>query len=364
MNEVGKKATESGVKEKVNIKKKEVSTKKKEVSTKKKDVSTKKKEVKPPSKVQKQVKTKDLYKLNLSHSGVIKTCISIRRDKKNWVTEHAKDYSFAMFNKRILRTFLTEILLAKGYKAIQARLFVDIIVKDLKIKTHYNLISLLRGYVDDLEFRNRINFFIDRDINKARDILEKYMLEFKYKSTVLDANYSKVEYMSMVLNYLLNTMYKIRKYGLKEGKKLNVTRGINGVIKDLCAKEYNNYIYFFLFFDNSKPTLKACKKVEAARKTDKYEKVVKDNGVIYNAEVTLADYETLFNLFVIKRMNKELYDKILDIARGKFDKYIKNKCLPFECLQIVIDDIMNGGVSYKLDNDLALYKISYEEILK
>ena len=360
---MGKKATESGAKEKVNNEKKEVSAKKKEVSNKKKEVSNKKKEVKPPSKTTKQVKVKDLYKLNLSHSGVIKTCISIRKDKKNWITEHAKDYSLATFNKRILRTFLTEIMLAKGYKATQARLFVDIIVKDLKIKTHYNLISLLRGYVDDLAFRNRINFFIDRDINKTRDMLEKYMLEFKYKSTALDTNYSKVEYMSMVLNYLLNTMYKVRKYGLKEGKKLNVTKGINGVIKDLCAKEYNNYIYFFLFFDNSKPTLKACKKVEAARKTDKYEKVVKDNGVIYNAEITFADYETLFNLFVIKRMNKELYDKILDVSRGKFDKYIKNKCSPFECLQIILDDIMDSWVSFKLDNDLALYKISYSEII-
>ena len=330
----------------------------------KEKVANKKKEVKPPSKVRKQVKMKDLYKLNLSHSGVIKTCISIRRDKKNWITEHAKDYSLATFNKRILRTFLTEIFLAKGYKTTQARLFVDIIVKDLKIKTHDNLISLIRGYVDDLAFRNRINFFIDRDINKTRDMFEKYMLEFKYKSTALDVNYSNVEYMSVILNYFLNTLYKIRKYGFKEGKKLNVIRGINGVIKDLCAKEYNNYIYFFLFFDNSKPTLKACKKVEAARKTNNYEKVVKENGVIYSAETTLADYETLFNLFVIKRMNKELYDKILDIARGKYDKYIKNKCSPFECLQIVIDDIMNSGVSYKLDNDLALYKISYEEILK
>lgn len=322
-----------------------------------------KKEVKPPNKIIKQVKVKDMYKLNLSHKGVVKTCISIRKDKKNWITERAADYSQAMFNKRILRTFLTEILLAKGYKTNKARLFVDIIVKDLKIKTHYNLISLLRGYVDDLYFRNRINFFIDRDINKTRDMLEKYMLEFKYKSTSLDTNYSKVEYMSIILNYFLNTIYKIRKYGLKEGKKLNVTKGINGVIKDLSAREYNNYIYFFLFFDESKPSLRACKKVEANRKSDKYECVKKENGVIYDSETNLKGYETLFNLFVIKKMNKELYERIIDTAMGKFDIYIKNKCSPFDCIQIVIDDMMDSWTSYRLDNDLALYKISYEEVL-
>ena len=357
---VGKKSDTS--EKKANATEKSTGAKKK-VSTSEKKSSAKKKEVKPPNRVIKTEKVKDMYKLNLSHSGVIKTCISVRKDKKNWITERASEYSLTNFNKRILRVFLTEILLAKGYKTIKAKLFVDIIVNDLKLSTHYSLISLLRGYVDDLAFRNRINFFIDRDINKTRDMLEKYMLEFKYKSNALDANYSKQEYMSMILNYLLNTLYKIRKYGLKEGKKLTVTRGINGVIKDLCAKEYNNYIYFFLFFDNSKPTLKVCKKVEASRKTDKYEEVTKENGVIYDSEITIADYETLFNLFVIKKMNKELYAKIIDTARGQFEKFIINKCSPFECLQIVLDDTMDNWVSYKLDNDLALYKISYSEVI-
>lgn len=304
-----------------------------------------------------------MYKLNLSHSGVVKTCISVRKDKKNWVTVKAKDYSVAVFNKRILRVFLTEIMLAKGYKTTQARLFVDIIVKDLKIKTHYGLLSLLRGYVDDLEFRNRINLFIDRDINKTRDMLEKFMLEFQFKSTALDVNYSKQEYMAVVLNYFLNTLYKIRKYGLKNSKKVVVTRGINGVIKDLCAKEYNGNIYFFLFYDNSKPTLKACKKADALKGSEDADKIRKELGIIYDGDLTFFNYEVLFNLFVIKRMNKCLYEKIVDTAMGKFEKYVVNNCSPFECLQITLDEIMNTWTSYKLDKDLALYKYNYEDIL-
>ena len=324
---------------------------------------SKQKEVKPPSKVQKRTKVKDMYKLNLSHSGVVKTCISVRKDKKNWVTVKAKDYSMALFNKRILRVFLTEIMLAKGYKTNQAKLFVDIIVKDLKIKTHYGLLSLLRGYVDDLEFRNRINLFIDRDINKTRDMLEKFMLEFQFKSTALDVNYSKQDYMAVVLNYFLNTLYKIRKYGLKNSKKIVVTRGINGVIKDLCAKEYNGNIYFFLFYDNSKPTLKACKKADALKGSENADKIRKELGIIYDSDLTFFNYEVLFNLFVIKRMNKRLYEKIVDKARGNFEKYVANNCSPFECLQITLDEIMNTWTSYKLDKDLALYKYNYEEIL-
>ena len=124
---------------------------KKKVSTSEKKSSAKKKEVKPPNRVIKTEKVKDMYKLNLSHSGVIKTCISVRKDKKNWITERASEYSLTNFNKRILRVFLTEILLAKGYKTIKAKLFVDIIVNDLKLSTHYSLISLLRGYVDEAE---------------------------------------------------------------------------------------------------------------------------------------------------------------------------------------------------------------------
>ena len=324
---------------------------------------SKKRDVKPPSKVQKQVRVKDMYKLNLSHSGVIKTCISVREDKKNWVTVKAKDYSLSVFDKRILRVFLTEIMLAKGYKTTQAKLFIDIIVKDLKIKTHYDLLSLLRGYVDDIDFRNRINLFIDKDANKTRDILEKFILEFKFKSTALDTNYSKQEYMAIVLNYLLNTLYEIRKYGLKNSKKIIVSRGVNGVIKDLCAKEHNGNIYFFLFYDNSKPTLRACKKAEAVKGSEDADKINKELGIIYDSNLTFFNYEVLFNLFVIKRMNKLLYEKVIEIARGKFEKYIGNSCSPFECLNITIDELMSNWASYRLDKDLALYKINYGEIL-
>lgn len=320
--------------------------------------------VKPPSKVQKTVRLKDMYKLNLSHSGVIKTCISVRKDKKNWVTEHGSDYSLTVFNSRILRTFLTEIMLAKGYRVTKARLFVDILVRDLKMTTHESLITILRGYIDDLAFRNRLNFFIDRDVNTTREMILNYMLEVKYKSTVLDAMYSKQEYMQLILNYLLPTLYKIRKFALKEGKKTNVTRGITGVIKDLSAKEYNGSVYFFLTYDNSKPTLKACKKIEAAKKTGATDIVAKEYGVYYSADNTLNAYETLFNLFVIKKMNKELYERILDRAMIKVQSYINNDCTPFDCLQIEVDNTMDNCNSCKLDNDLAIYKVPMEDVLK
>lgn len=292
----------------------------------------------------------DPYKLNLSHSRIVSTCMSIRNDEKNWVTEKADGYSISVFRKRVFRAFVLELMTAKGYKSVAARLRADEVVKVLKLNGYNTLLTILNGYVRDKEFRDLLNYNIDRDLERVEHILNYYVVEFRSKSLALDTNYTKVQEMEMTLTYLLDTLYEIRKYGLEYDNKIVINRGINSVLKDIGCKEYSGSYYFFHSW--IKPTVRECRRTPLLR--------LLSEGSVYSVEpITNMGYNTLINLLTLKKMNKDLYNEVIELAMYDMSDYLyqSTKNFPLELYEMAIDIVVHDHENCcNFDSDCAMYK--------
>lgn len=359
-----KETKESGVLETADVKKSKTkakkSTSKAKVDTSAKSkvdtnakskVDTKKIKTTKTSSPKKPKKPVDPYKLNLSHARVAQTCYKVRNEEKNWVTEYGDSYSITLFRKRIFKVILSEIMLAKGYKSVDARLRAEAILPGINLKSYSTILTFMYAYIYDIEFRDMFNYNIDRNIHKVLNAIQFYTVDYKPKITMLESNYSKVSEMKVVLTYLFEVLFIIRKYGLMTGKQLIITRGTNSVLKDICCKEFKEHYYFF--HRGSKLSIVPCRKMDITQYTD--------TGSIYSCVdiVNQINYNTLIRLLTLKKMCKDAYDDTIKLSElHMIDYLVGNKInTPFSLYDMSITTVVNEfGNTCKFDKEITFYR--------
>lgn len=315
------------------------------------EVATKKAKTAKTLSPKKPKKPVDPYRLNLSHAKVAQTCYNVRSKEKNWVTEHGESYSITLFRKRIFKVILTEIMLAKGYKSVDARLRAEAILPGINLKSYSTILTFMYAYIYDAEFRDMLNYNIDRNIHKVLNAIQFYTVDYKPKITMLESNYSKVSEMKVVLTYLFEVLFIIRKYGLMFGKQSTVTRGTNSVLKDIRCKEFKEHYYFF--HRDSKLSIIPCRKMDITQYTD--------TGNIYSCIdiVNQANYNTLIRLLTLKKMCKDAFDDTIKLAElHMIDYLIGNKInTPLSLYDMSVTTVVNEfGNTCKFDKEISFYR--------
>lgn len=336
MTTIGKKTTDK----KTIVNKKSVADKNLDINTS--DVSTKV--------VSKPKKVSDPYKLNLSHARVVQTCYKVRNEDKNWVTEHGADYSITLFRKRIFKVILTEIMLSKGYKSAEARLKAEAILPGIDFKSYSALISTMYAYIYDPKFRSLLNYNIDRNIYKILNLIKFNNVDYKPKITLLDTNYSKVAEMKMVLSYLFDVLFEIRKQGILNSKQSVITRGTNTILKEIGVKEYKEHYYFF--HRGSRVSIVPCRKMDITQYTD--------DGNIFSCidTVSQSNYSIVIDLLVLKKISKEAFADLIELVDLHMIDYLTSNKIntPLSLYEMALSIVVSQfGKDCMFDKEVNLY---------
>lgn len=242
-------------------------------------------------------------KLNLSHSKIFETC-------KEVVNNGVDINNMKYFRKQMLKAFISELLISTGYKAYGIRG----IAKDIQshICCNEQAFSIIFGFARDACFRDAIYRALEFNTFKEIEFVLRGYARFSCTPffTLSDSN---DEIKRSFCSYMIECLYYFKSNELELKYESYVKRGIRAVRRDLNIFERDKtyYCYSDSAFGYRVPDNKNNHMDKSIDLIGVYKVSRKNNNIIYN-------------LYVLRQLNKTVYKEVLNKIKADYIKHIEN----------------------------------------